>query len=306
MGMLVDGQWQTELQKNDERDKAFVRPPSVFRDAVTAEPGARYFAEPDRYRLYVSYACPWAHRVLLVRALKGLENVFPITVVDAFMGEGGWSLGEHHLHEVYTKANPRYTGRVTVPVLWDDRHGTIVSNESAEIIRMLDTAFDKLATRPCPPLYAGLLPALREEIDALNHRIYETVNNGVYRAGFAGSQQAYDQAVTALFETLDALEERLASRTWLVGDAISEADVRLFPTLLRFDVVYFAHFKCNVRRITDYPNLWRYARQIYQLPHVADTVNFSHIKEHYYRSHPQINPTRIVPKGPAIDWSATD
>lgn len=308
MGAMVEGRWEKGDSFTASPGAAFVRAETVFRDRVEAQEGARFRAEPDRYHLYVSYACPWAHRTLIVRAMKGLEDVLPVTVVEPFMGDEGWSFaqpeplfGARHLHEIYRRAAARYTGRVTVPVLWDKREGTIVSNESAEILRMLDAAFDAFATRPLAPLYPE---AHREAIDAINARVYETVNNGVYRAGFAREQSPYDEAVAALFETLDALEVHLATRTFLVGDALTEADVRLFTTLARFDAVYVGHFKCNLRRLVDYPNLWAYARRIYQLPRVAETVRFDHIKEHYYRSHGAINPTRIVPRGPVVDWSA--
>ena len=302
MGLLVDGHWTTAWYETKSTDGHFVRPDTAFRGKVER-------AEAGRYRLYVSYACPWAHRTLVVRALKGLEDALPITVVLPFMGDDGWTfaepepeLGATTLHAVYTHASPRYTGRVSVPVLFDRRDKTIVNNESAEIIRILGDAFAPLATRALPDLYP---PALRAEIDALNARVYDTVNNGVYRAGFATTQHAYDAAVTALFDTLDALEARLADgRRYLFGDALTEADVRLFTTLARFDAVYVGHFKCNVRRLVDYERLWRFARRVYQLPHVAETVRFDQIKEHYYRSHPTINPTRIIPKGPIADWNA--
>jgi putative glutathione S-transferase len=311
--MLVDGQWKDLWYDTRPADGRFVRPETQFHDRVEATPGARFEPEAGRYHLYVSLACPWAHRTLIVRALKGLEEVLSISVVNPLMLEHGWMfeaapgtipdpiLGARYLYEVYLSARPRYSGRVTVPVLWDKRERTIVNNESAEILRMLASAFDALATRSLHDLYP---PQHRAEIDELNARIYATVNNGVYEAGFATSQVQYERAVTALFETLDFLDARLAKQTWLVGDRMTEADIRLFTTLLRFDAVYYGHFKCNLRRLVDYEHLWPYARRIYQLPHVASTVSFDHIKQHYYSSHRTINPTGIVPKGPMMDWGA--
>jgi len=313
MGLLVDGVWQDAWYDTRATGGRFVRSEAQFRDRVETTPGARFAPEAGRYHLYVSLACPWAHRTLIVRALKGLEDTLPISVVNPLMGARGWTFEPGpgvladpvaratYLYEVYQKAAPRYSGRVTVPVLWDRKEGVIVNNESPEILRMLATAFDAFATRPLHDLYP---PAHRAEIDALNERIYATVNNGVYAAGFATEQGPYERAVTALFETLDMLDARLASRTWLVGDALSEADLRLFTTLVRFDAVYHGHFKCNLRRLVDYAHLWPYARRIYQLPHVAPTVSFEHIKQHYYRSHKTINPTGIVPLGPIMDWEA--
>jgi putative glutathione S-transferase len=304
MGLLVDGQWRDVWYDTRASDGHFVRPETSFH-------GSLDLLEAGRYRLYVSKACPWAHRTLIVRALKGLEEALPVSVVDPFMGERGWEFSEgpgcvpdpvygaRYLYEIYLKADPRYTGRVSVPVLFDAKNGTIVNNESPEILRILDRAKAPIATRELAELYPE---DLRAEIDTINARVYETVNNGVYRAGFATTQAAYEEAVTALFVTLDVLEERLSRQRFLVGDRLTEADIRLFTTLVRFDAVYYSHFKCNLRRLVDYPNLWRYARAIYHLPHVADTVSFDHIKQHYYRSHPSINPTRIVPLGPIVDW----
>jgi glutathionyl-hydroquinone reductase len=316
MGLLVDGEWKDAWYDTHSTGGAFVRSESHFRDHVENVPGARFTPEPGRYRLYASLACPWAHRTLVVRALKGLEDAIPVSVVHPLMLDHGWTFdpgpgtvpdplfGARYLYEIYQRARPRYSGRVTVPVLWDTREATIVSNESAEILRMFAGAFDALATRPLHDLYP---PEHRAEIDELNARIYATVNNGVYAAGFATKQAPYERAVTHLFETLDMLEARLASRTslvGLVGDGLSEADIRLFTTLVRFDAVYYGYFKCNLRRLVDYEHLWRFARRMYQLPHVAETVSFAHIKEHYYRSHRTINPTGIVPKGPIVDWDA--
>ncbi len=276
----------------------------------TGESGFK--AEAGRYHLYVSLACPWAHRTLIFRKLKGLESMISVSMVHWIMREKGWTFedgpgvvpdpihGARFLHEVYTAAKRDYTGRVTVPVLWDKTRGTIVSNESSEIIRMLNSAFDRIGATP-----GDYYPAeLREEIDALNVRIYDTVNNGVYKAGFATTQGAYEEAVMPLFESLDWLDERLATRRFLLGSRQTEADWRLFTTLVRFDPVYVGHFKCNLRRIADYPNLSGYLRDLYQTPGVAGTVNMQHIKGHYYESHLGINPTGIVPKGPVLDLDA--
>ncbi len=318
MGLLVEGKWQDKWYDTKKTGGRFVRQSSAFRNWLTADggPGPNgekgFPAEAGRYHLYVSLACPWAHRTLIFRALKGLEDLVGVTVVDPKMGGEGWVFAEgsdragdpnadvSRLHEIYTRADPAYTGRVTVPVLWDKAEKTIVSNESSEIIRMFDTAFEQLTGRP-PETYP---PALRGEIDAVNDRVYDTVNNGVYKAGFATTQEAYEEAVTALFESLDWLERRLSSRRWLVGDAPTEADWRLFTTLVRFDAVYVGHFKCNLKRIADYPALSGYLRDLYQTPGVAPTVDFGHIKTHYYWSHPTINPTRIIPKGPLLDLDA--
>lgn len=317
MGLLIDGIWHDQWYDTESTGGRFVRQASQFRNWVTADgsPGVAgsggFKAEPGRYHLYVSYACPWAHRTLIFRALKGLESMISLSVVNWYMGENGWTFepaegvipdpihGAKYLHEVYTKADSNYTGRVTVPVLWDRQNQTIVNNESAEIIRMFNSAFDGVGAKP-----GDYYPEpLREEIDALNDRIYDTVNNGVYKAGFATTQSAYEEAVKPLFETLDWLEDRLSSRRYLTGDRVTEADWRLFTTSVRFDAVYVGHFKCNIRRIADYPNLWGYLRDLYQTPGVAETVNFRHIKGHYYESHETINPTAIVPLGPDIDFA---
>jgi len=313
MGLLVDGVWQDRWYDTAKTGGRFERQVSRFRNFVTADgaPGPSgeggFPAEAGRYHLYVSLACPWAHRTLIVRKLKKLEEVISVSVVDPYMGAEGWTfpepdpvLGKTRLYEVYLAADPTYTGRVTVPVLWDKVRGTIVSNESAEIIRMLNSAFDAFTE-----VRADLYPqALRAEIDALNAVIYDEVNNGVYKAGFATAQAAYEEAVTTLFRRLDALDERLSRQRWLAGDAFTEADVRLFTTLVRFDAVYVGHFKCNIRRIADYPSLSNYLRAIYQMPGVEETVNFTHIKRHYYESHRTINPTGIVPVGPRLDLDA--
>lgn len=312
MGLLVEGRWQDQWYDTKKSGGRFQRSESVFRNWVTADgaPGPSgeggFKAEPGRYHLYVSLACPWAHRTLILRKLKGLEEMIGLSVVHWLMAENGWTFAEgegvvpdpmggaRYLHEIYTRAEPRYSGRVTVPVLWDTHKGTIVSNESADIIRMFNTAFDAVGAVPGDYHPA----ALRPEIDALNERIYGTVNNGVYKAGFATTQEAYEEAVTPLFETLDWLEEQLASSDYLAGEALTEADIRLFTTLIRFDPVYVGHFKCNIRRIADYPRLSAYLRRIYHRDGVAGTVNFDHIKRHYYESHRTINPTGIVPVGP--------
>ncbi len=317
MGMLVEGKWQDVWYDTKATKGHFKRSQSQFRNWITpdgsAGPSGRdgFKAERGRYHLYVSYACPWAHRTLIFRKLKGLEDIISSSVVSPLMLEKGWEFsgysdakddlfGFDYLYQVYLKADPNYSGRVTVPVLWDKQQQTIVSNESAEIIRMLNVAFDKL-TGESTDFYPGIL---RSEIDDLNAVIYDTVNNGVYKAGFATTQEAYEENVLALFETLDMLEERLATRRYLVGDRPTEADWRLFTTLVRFDPVYVGHFKCNIRRIRDYTALSGYLRDLYQVPGVAETVRFDHIKQHYYRSHPTINPTGVVPVGPEMDLDA--
>lgn len=312
MGLLVDGVWRDQWYDTASTGGRFERKASSFRNWVTVDgaPGPSgeggFKGEPGRYHLYVSLACPWAHRTLIGRALKGLEEAITVSVVDPHMGAEGWVFGDtpgatpdpiHHanrLYEVYLAADRSYTGRVTVPVLWDRERGTIVSNESAEILRMLNGAFGGTG----PDLYPD---DLRTEIDAINERVYDRVNNGVYKAGFATAQDAYAAAFEALFAELDALEERLDRGRYLCGARLTEADIRLFTTLVRFDAVYVGHFKCNRRWIADYPNLSNYLRDIYALPGVASTVDLRHIKRHYYESHPSINPTRIVPLGPELD-----
>ncbi len=306
MGRLVDGQWSTQWYQPDA-DGRFVRPETSFRRWVGDGP----FAPVDgRYHLYVSWACPWAHRTLIVRALKGLERAIDISVVDYFMDDQGWRfdpevpgatadkvLATEFLRDVYTSADPRFTGRVTVPVLWDKQRATIVNNESREIVRMFDHRFVGVAERD-----VDLAPTkLRGEIERVIDAIYEPINNGVYKAGFATSQEAYDEAVTALFEALDRWENVLAEQRWLTGERLTEADIFLFTTLIRFDLVYHTHFKCNRKRIVDYPNLWGFVREIYQVPGVAETCNFEHIRRHYYASHESINPYRVVAVGPELD-----
>ena len=318
MGMLVEGRWIDQGYDTEKTEGRFVRWDSAFRHWITPDgaPGPSgdggFEAEPGRYHLYVSYACPWAHRTLIFRKLKGLEEMISVSAVHWLMRENGWSFadgpgvipdpihGAQLMHQVYTAAEPRYSGRVTVPVFWDKKRGTIVSNESAEIIRMLNSAFDGVGAQP-----GDYYPeALRDEIDAVNERVYHAVNNGVYKSGFATSQEAYEEAVTPLFETLDWLEARLSGQRYLTGDRITEADWRLFTTLVRFDPVYVGHFKCNLKRIADYPNLSGYLRDLYQQPGVAETVNMEHVKRHYYESHRMVNPTGIVPMGGVEDLAA--
>ncbi|MBO9512224.1 glutathione S-transferase family protein [Erythrobacter sp. A6_0] len=313
MGFLKNGTWHDEWAHNDEESGEFERDESAFRSWITPDGSAGptgdggFAAEPGRYRLYISLACPWAHRANAVRHLKGLTDAIELNVVHWLMKEGGWSfrdgecvtgdpaIGADNLHQLYTHAKPDYSGHVTVPVLWDTRTETIVNNESADIMRMLGSAFDA-----CGANDLDLYPeSYRDKIDTLNDRIYDAVNNGVYKAGFATSQDAYDKAVTPLFAMLDELEERLEGKDWLVGDRLTETDIRLWTTLIRFDPVYHTHFKCNVRRIADYPNLSALTRRIYELDGIAETVNFRHIKHHYYESHERINPHGIVPAGPA-------
>ncbi|MEM1038870.1 MAG: glutathione S-transferase family protein [Pseudomonadota bacterium] len=321
MGLLVDGVWKDQWYDTKNSGGKFVRSDAGFRNWVTEDGAAGptgeggFKAEPGRYHLYISHACPWANRAAIFRKLKGLESMIDVSVVDHFMGSEGWTFdeakddledtrdqlgGRSRMHQVYTAAKADYTGRVTVPVLWDKQRETIVSNESSEIIRMFNSAFNAVGATG-PDMYPK---ALRDEIDALNERVYHTVNNGVYKCGFATTQEAYEEAFQPMFETLDWLEERLASQKWLVGDQVTEADWRLFTTLVRFDAVYVGHFKCNRNRIADFPNLSNYTRALYQWPGVADTINMDHIKHHYYGSHETINPTRIVPVGPAIDFMA--
>jgi putative glutathione S-transferase len=306
-GMLVEGEWKTEREREDSEGR-FVRSETTFRDRVRADGSSAFPAEADRYHLYISWACPWAHRAAIMRSLKGLEGAISLSSVEPYMGEDGWAFsngsgafsdplyGAGYLRDVYTRADPNYTGRVTTPVLWDKREETIVSNESREIMKMLDLEFEGLATRD-----ASFYPEdLREEIEGTLDELYDAVNNGVYRAGFATKQAAYDEAVTGLFDALDRWEETLGLRRYLCGERITEADWAFFPTLVRFDPVYHGHFKCNLRRVVDYSNLWGYLRDLYQQPGVAETVDLDHIKRHYYGSHRSLNPTGIVPKGPII------
>ena len=322
MGLLVNGEWRDQWYDTRSSAGRFIRSDSAFRNWVTRDgaPGPSgvggFKAAPGRYHLYVALACPWAHRTVIFRRLKRLEGAIGISYVGPAMGGQGWSFdagegpnpgatpdpvnGARHLYEIYCKARPDYTGRVTVPVLWDKESGTIVNNESSEIIRMLNSAFDEWGDAA-----VDFYPReLRAEIDQLNALIYPNVNNGVYRCGFATTQEAYDEAFESLFATLDELEARLARRRYLLGNRITEADWRLFTTLVRFDSVYHGHFKCNLRRLVDYPNLWSYTRDLYQVPGVAETVDLRQIKQHYYWSQVTVNPSRIVAKGPAIDFGA--
>ncbi len=315
MGLLINGVWQ-EHESDASKDGRFERKATAFRNWVTPDgrPGTTgtdgFAAMPGRYHLYVSLACPWAHRTLIMRSLKGLEDIIGVSVTHWLMAGQGWTFdpGEgvvpdplynsRTIHELYSRADGEYTGRASVPVLWDQHTQTIVNNESAEIIRMLGRAFDGVGAKP-----GDYYPMpLREEIDAVNQRVYETLNNGVYKCGFATTQTAYEEAVGPLFDTLDWLEDRLGRSRFLCGETLTEADIRLFTTLVRFDAVYHGHFKCNIRRIVDYPNLWAYTRDIYQTPGIAATVDLGHIKRHYYMSHRNINPTGIVPAGPALDF----
>ena len=318
MGLLIDGVWHDQWYDTRNTGGRFQRSVAGFRNWVTADgsPGPSgeggFRAEAGRYHLYIARACPWAHRAMIFRALKGLEGIISYSVVNWLMLENGWTFepgpgvtpdhvnGKRFLHELYTLADPSYTGRVTVPVLWDKQRQTIVSNESAEIIRMLNSAFDGIGAAA-----GDYYPeALRPEIDALNSRIYDTVNNGVYKAGFATTQEAYEEAIGPLFESLDWLEDILSRQRSLTGDRLTEADWRLWTTLLRFDSVYVGHFKCNIRRIADYPALASYTRELYQVPGIAATVDMDHIKKHYYQSHRTINPTGVVPVGPIIDLAS--
>ncbi|MBZ8179031.1 glutathione S-transferase family protein [Oscillatoria salina] len=308
-GMMIDGEWRTEGYEKDEKGR-FKRNPTTFRNWVTADGSSGFKAESGRYHLYVSFACPWAHRTLIMRQLKGLTEAISLSVVDPYMGDNGWQFSDapgtipdpifqaQYLREVYKKADPNYTGRVTVPILWDTQKGTIVNNESREIIRMFDREFNEIANNKI-----DLCPSdLEAEIEKTIEAIYQPINNGVYRAGFAQSQTAYEEAVTELFEALDYWETVLAKQRYLCGSQLTEADLCMFTTLLRFDVVYYVHFKCNLRHIYEYENLWNYLKDLYQHPGVKETCNLAHIKQHYYQSHPHINPSGIVAKGPIINF----
>lgn len=317
MGLLQNGEWVDQWYDTESTGGRFVRKAPQFRNWITTDGSAGpsgkdgFKAEAGRYHLYVSLACPWAHRTLIFRVLKGLEEMISVSVVHWHMADKGWTFhdGEgvvqdsinnvDYMYQVYTTANPDYSGRVTVPVIWDKQRNTIVSNESPEIIRMFNSAFNEIGASA-----EDFYPAsLRTEIDALNERIYETVNNGVYKAGFATTQAAYTEAVTPLFESLDWLNDRLSTQRYHTGNTITEADWRLFTTLIRFDPVYVGHFKCNIRRIADYEHLSGYVRDLYQQPGIAATVNMQHIKNHYYGSHESINPSGVVPIGPEVDFT---
>lgn len=315
--MLVDGKWHDVWYPTDASKGHFVRSAAQFRNWVTKDGSAGpsgyagFKAEADRYHLYVSHACPWANRTLIFRGLKGLEDMISFSVVHWYMGEAGWTFAEgdgviadpvinaERLSELYLEANEIYSGRVTVPVLWDKKANTIVSNESSEIIRMFNSAFDNIGAK-AGDYYPEVL---REEIDDINARVYDTINNGVYKCGFATTQEAYEEALTRLFETMDWLEHRLSSQRYLLGNETTEADWRLFTTLIRFDSVYVGHFKTNLKRLVDYPNLWAYTRDLYQHEGIAKLINMDHIKKHYYGSHKTINPTGIIPLGPLVDFS---
>lgn len=316
MGLLVEGKWQDQWYDTKSTGGHFVRKESQFRNWITPDGSAGpsgtsgFKAEAGRYHLYVSYACPWASRALIMRKLKGLEEMISLSVVNYYMGDNGWTFEEgrdvipdpiinaNYLHEIYTHVDPTYTGRVTVPILYDKKTNQIVNNESSEIMRILNTAFDEVGALP-----GDYYPEeLRVEIDEMNEKVYHGINNGVYKAGFATKQDVYEEEVTKLFEGLDELETHLSTRKYLVGDVLTEADWRLFVTLVRFDSAYYGHFKCNIRELREYPHLWRYTRELYNYSEVKDTVNFYHIKHHYYGSHPTVNPNRIVPVGPILDW----
>lgn len=317
MGLLVDGKWHDKWYDTEKNDGRFIREESQFRNWITPDGSAGpsgeagFKAEPGRYHLYISNACPWANRTMIMRKLKGLEEMISISVVHPLMAENGWTFEEDeevikdpvieadYLYEIYTHVEPDYSGRVTVPVLYDLKQDKIVNNESSEIMRMLNSAFDEVGAKE-----GDYYPEnLRDDIDKVNDKVYGAVNNGVYKAGFATKQAVYEEEVTTLFDTLDELEGILNEKRFLTGDQVTEADIRLFTTLVRFDSVYYTHFKCNIRRITDYPNLWRYTRELYNMSGVSDTINFRHIKEHYFSSHKNINPTGIVPVGPDLDFS---
>ena len=329
MGLLVKGQWHDQWYDTKKSKGEFIREGAQYRHWITPDGAAGptgesgFIAEANRYHLYVSLACPWAHRTLIFRELKQLQEFITVSVVHPDMLDKGWTFqqdkfgatgdtlyGYDYVHQIYTRDNPEYSGRVTVPILWDKKQQRIVNNESSEIIRMFNRAFNHL-TNNDDDYYPE---THREEIDAINHVIYHTVNNGVYKAGFATTPEAYEKAFTALFDTLDTIEQRLANQPYLLGSILTEADWRLFTTLVRFDSVYVGHFKCNKKRIVDYPNLWAYVRRLYNHSHVnrhvnqgiKSTVNMVHIKRHYYYSHDTINPTRIVPIGPEIDWRLSD
>jgi putative glutathione S-transferase len=313
MNMLVDGEWQTDAYESTNEAGEFDRQETSFRDFVEDDPDARFQPEAGRYHLYVSYACPWAHGTLLTRSLKGLEDAISVSVVDPFRGDDGWQFtpekegctedtinGSDYLREVYVAADPDMTGRVTVPVLWDKQEETIVNNESKEVIRMLDTEFGDVADRDVDLYPEGY----RDDVDRIIDEIYEPINNGVYRTGFAKTQDAYDSAVDELFDALDHWDAVLADQRYLAGDRLTEADLRMFATLVRFDQVYHTHFMCNKQHIHEYDNLWPYLRDLYQTPGIGETVNMDHIKEHYYTTHPEVTPTRIVAAGPDLDFTA--
>ena len=309
MGYMEQGTWVTSEPKGRIRAGKYVRPKTQFRSTISDARDARFRPEAGRYHLFVAHACPWAHRALMLRALKGLEDVISVAFATPYMLENGWELegdgdtvtGARYMHDVYRLAAPDYSGRCSVPVLWDRQHQTIVSNESEDIVRLLNSAFDSFATRECPDLFPE---ALQSSILEVNELVYHNVNNGVYKCGFATAQEAYEDNFNNLFAALDTLEARLAENRYLCGPQITEADWRLFATLIRFDAVYVGHFKCNLRRIADYPNLSNYTRELYQWPNIAGTLDLEKTKQHYYGSHESINPHRIVPCGPALNFDA--
>ena len=305
MGVLIDGEWREEPAGKGSSGE-FVRQASQFRDRISADGSSGFPAVAGRYHLFVSRACPWCHRTMILRILKRLEKIISISYVEPAMLEHGWSFaqpdsltGARHVYELYSQADPLFTGRATVPVLWDKETNTIVNNESSDILRMFNSEFDDL-THELTNYYPD---ALAGEIDEVNGRIYETVNNGVYRAGFATSQKAYETAVAQLFGSLEWLERRLTFQRYLIGDLLTEADWRLFPTLVRFDAVYYGHFKCNLRHVYEFPALWGYTRELYQMPGIAQTVSLEEYKAHYYGSHRKLNPSGIIPVGPHLDFS---
>lgn len=317
MGLLVNGEWHDQWYDTESTGGHFVRQESQFRHWITkdGQPGPTgdggFKAEPGRYHLYISYACPWASRVLMMRTLKGLEDMISISIVHPHMLEHGWTFHDYpgvikdpvinadYMYEIYTHVDSNYSGRVTVPVLYDLKQDTIVNNESSDIIRMLTRAFDDLGAKE-----GDYYPEeLRSEIDKMNDFVYPNINNGVYKTGFATEQSVYEEEVHHVFDALDKLETHLEHHNYLVNDQFTEADIRLFTTLVRFDKVYFGHFKCNIRQLVDYPNLWEYTRRIYHIPGIKETVNFDHIQQHYYYSHKTINPNGIVPVGPDLDFS---
>jgi glutathionyl-hydroquinone reductase len=309
LGILKDGQWISDREQEDSEGR-FIRPSTTFRNQITADGSSGFQAEPGRYHLYISWACPWANRTAIMRQSKGLQDAVGMSVVAPEIHGHGWEFSNEpgsipdtvnntqYLWQIYIKADPNYSGRVTVPVLWDTQTGTIVNNESREIMRMFDTEFNAFAKQDVNFYPDDLQKVVDQTIDA----IYQPINNGVYRAGFATTQSAYDEAVTELFDALNHWEKVLGQQRYLCGEQITEADWCMFTTLFRFDAVYYVHFKCNLRRIVDYHNLWNYLKDLYQQPGVKETCNLDHIKRHYYISHPKVNPTRIVPKGPLIDF----
>jgi glutathionyl-hydroquinone reductase len=311
LGQLVEGKWTSKREQEDSQGR-FLRPDTNFRERITAVGSSGFKAQSGRYHLYISWACPWAHRTAIMRKLKGLEDVISLSVVDPIMGEEGWAFSDYpgsipdsvngtkYLRDIYIKADPKFTGRVTVPILWDKETNKIVNNESRDIIGMLDTEFDDFVKHD-----VNFYPqSLQDKIESTIEAIYQPINNGVYRAGFATSQSAYKEAVTELFDALDNWEKVLDQQRYLCGDVITQADWCMFTTLLRFDAVYYVHFKCNLRHIYEYPHLWNYLKDLYQQPGVKETCNLEHIKLHYYKSHPNVNPSGIVPMGPILDFEA--